>query len=488
VRRATGEDQAPFEDGVRATSCAHDDDLLCSADHILPRVTIESLPDNVLLEIFEFCRHHSWLDWARRWYRLTHVCQRWRYVVFASPLGLDLHLFCGASTPVRETLDVWPPLPIEIQSGSSDSELADSIIAALEHPDRIRMLSLSKRSIPLERLVTAMQKPFPALKFLLLESDVWTAPAPPDTFLGGFAPRLQSLTLKRIPLPTLPKFLLSCHGLSWLDISQMPHAGYISPQAMVTCISTLTRLMYLAIVFESPTPYLDRRIRHPPPLTRVVLPSLTHVRFKGVSEYLEDLMARIHTPFLDNVHVQFFNQLVFDIHQIPLLISHAPLISSYNQAEIVFTPDCVAIELFLSIPTSRSLSWGISCKGLDWQVSSMAQICGQFSFLLSGIEELRIQEGVALWEPTWQVDMDDAQWPELFHPFASVQTLRIYNRLRSPITSSLQAFGGELATELLPALDDLYLEGDQPSALEQQYIEPFITARQRSHHPVAVHR
>ncbi|KAI0291180.1 hypothetical protein B0F90DRAFT_1779209, partial [Multifurca ochricompacta] len=51
------------------------------------------------------------------WHRLTHVCRRWRYLIFASPHRLDLRLLCTNGTPVRRTLDCWPALPISIQYG-----------------------------------------------------------------------------------------------------------------------------------------------------------------------------------------------------------------------------------------------------------------------------------------------------------------------------------------------------------------------------------
>jgi F-box-like len=84
-------------------------------------VTIEALPDEVLLKIFDFCRTapvdrlSGWQGpWPKIWQNLVHVCQRWRYVVFSSPLRLDLRIYCSDKTPARETLDVWPAFPIEI--------------------------------------------------------------------------------------------------------------------------------------------------------------------------------------------------------------------------------------------------------------------------------------------------------------------------------------------------------------------------------------
>jgi hypothetical protein len=78
------------------------------------QVTIDILPDDVLLEIFDRYEEdnlyfHTW--W---WETLVHVCRRWRNVVFASPRRLHLLLACNGGTPTRRSLDIWPPFPIAV--------------------------------------------------------------------------------------------------------------------------------------------------------------------------------------------------------------------------------------------------------------------------------------------------------------------------------------------------------------------------------------
>ena len=229
-------------------------------------MTIGALPDDVLLEIFDFyCRDDDiplWrfrprivglnLElWREQWNRLVHVCQRWRSLVFASPVRLDLCLRCTDKTPVREMLDFWPSLPIEILVLQPHS--VGNIIAILEHCDRVRNIGIFDLTIPqLERLAPVMQEPFPALTSLglQLEAGETLTPALPNMFLGGSAPRLQTLFFSGIPFPGLPSLLLSATDLSDLSLKGIPHTGYISPEAMVTCLSALTRLTRLTIHFE----------------------------------------------------------------------------------------------------------------------------------------------------------------------------------------------------------------------------------------------
>jgi hypothetical protein len=392
---------------------------------------------------------------------------------------------------VREKLDIWPPLPIKILSESPN--LGDNIIAALEHPDRIRDIWLWNIHPPLDRLVTMMQESFPQLESLhiavVVQTDE-TVPALPITFLGGSAPRLRTLQLDRIPFPTLPRLLMSCNDLVHLSLPRIPHSGYISPETMATSISTLTKLRYLFIGFDSPASLPYQRAQRPPLLPRAsaVLPAVTHFSFCGISEYLEDLVARINAPLLHTVRITFFNQPIFGTQQLTQFIGHAPMFMSYNQAEIDFRFAVVSINCSSIEQDSGYLKLDIICIGEGVQVSSMAQICSQFPFLMSRIEWLHIQ--APLDSRLFTVNMEDIHWPELFRPFTAVQALYLPRQFLTLIMPTLHGLSEESATDLLPALIDLYLEGYQvpASGSELQDIELFITARQHSGRPVVVRR
>src|SRR6266849_1688691 len=118
-------------------------------------MTIDMLPDNALLEIFDF-----YLDGARieALITLVHVSRKWRIVVFGSPRRLNLRLDCRARTPVRETVHVWPLLPIVISGNDSQEWDVDNIIAALEHNDRVCGVELwNVPSCQMEKVLAAMQ-------------------------------------------------------------------------------------------------------------------------------------------------------------------------------------------------------------------------------------------------------------------------------------------------------------------------------------------
>jgi hypothetical protein len=142
-------------------------------------VTIESLPDDVLREMFHLYRvittytdtHEDFGDhiYTWEWKKLVQVCRRWRHVIFASPLGLDLQLLCTRRTHVRELLDIWPvptlPLVLDIEyfypfgGGASYWEnRMDDLIPALERPDRIRQIRLLLLSCSQFERVAAMMR------------------------------------------------------------------------------------------------------------------------------------------------------------------------------------------------------------------------------------------------------------------------------------------------------------------------------------------
>ena len=160
-------------------------------------------------------------------------------------------------------LDIWPTfLPIVVSESCwvtcEDAE-SDNIVAALEDSGRVCDISLWRSETPeSERFVAAMQKPFPALETLEIRLFGDPKLVLPDSLLGGSAPRLRSLHLVDMVFPALPKLLSSTSHLVRLDMlrlmgqERIPHAGYISPGAMVTCLSTLTRLETLRFGFISP--------------------------------------------------------------------------------------------------------------------------------------------------------------------------------------------------------------------------------------------
>ncbi|KAF8502626.1 hypothetical protein F5888DRAFT_1109167 [Russula emetica] len=247
-------------------------------------IIFDMLPDDVLLEIFDLFLGEDWgkyykyleLQRLKEWTTLAHVCRRWRSVVFQSPLRLNLRLLCTRKTLARDTLHIWPPLPLIIHDidpifdDEFEPSSVDNIIAALEHNDRVCQIRLDfYSSSQLEYVTdsTAMHKPFPELTDFRLKGRFaynGSGPILPDSFLGGTAPRLRSLDLYDVSFPGLPKLLLSATHLVNLDL-YIPRSGYIPPEVMATSLSALTNLESLRLRFTHPTPRPALGSRRPPP-------------------------------------------------------------------------------------------------------------------------------------------------------------------------------------------------------------------------------
>ncbi|KAI0295429.1 hypothetical protein B0F90DRAFT_1750905, partial [Multifurca ochricompacta] len=67
---------------------------------------MDTLSDDSLLEIFDFCRQILIMPWQPYWdwHTMVHVCRRWRQLIFASPRRLELQLVCKSRTPVKRIL------------------------------------------------------------------------------------------------------------------------------------------------------------------------------------------------------------------------------------------------------------------------------------------------------------------------------------------------------------------------------------------------
>jgi hypothetical protein len=459
------------------------------------RVTICALPDNVLLEIFNFYVNHPAFDWPpdpdkeNAWHRLVHVCRQWRHVVFASPRRLNLRLLCTNRTPMQNMLDVWPQLPIVVRPDpnhplKSRPQDTRNIIAALKLHNRVCEIDFC-HWIPnlLLRKTGAITEPFPALTHLKLQSLDKKAPHLPNSFLGGSAPHLRLLHMWGIPFPALSILLSSTHDLVALHLSDIPHSGYISPEAMVITLSTLTRLQELTLQFRSPRSPADRANRHPLPVTCVTLPALTSLCFKCDSEYLEVVVSRIDTPLLDDITIRFFNQLVFDMPLLRHFIGRTEIFKAYNRATVWFYDTYVELNICSPRSTFPILRLWISCRPSDWQLSSLAQVCSSCLSPLPTLERLEIFDS----RQGWQDDIENMQWLELLRPFTPVKELVLSNnKIVGLVAPTLQELTGERVIDVLPVLQSLLLKGPRRSGPINKAIAQFVAARQISGRPVAI--
>jgi hypothetical protein len=127
------------------------------------------------------------------------------------------------------------------------------------------------------------------------------------------------------------------------------------------------------------------------------------------------------------------------------------------------------------------LSLCISCGVLEWQISSMAQICSQ-SAVFSHVKRLDVRADYLRLGYRWKDE--SVPWVELFHSFTSVETLSISGELCTHVAHALEDEATEMVVvvEVLPELRVLHFECSRKSAS----VENYDTLRKKFGRPVDV--
>jgi hypothetical protein len=237
----------------------------------------------------------------------------------------------------------------------------------------------------------------------------------------------------------------------------------------------LSSLETLYLEFESPQSRPDLETRRPPPSKRSVIPALDSFRFKGVIEYLEDLVTGIDTPKLDEMEIALFNQIDFDTPRLAQFINRTPKLGK-RDATVLFDDDSASVDFSPKI--------GISCREPDWQLSSIEQVCNSPLYLLSTVEDLYIKNRYR--KLVWKDDViENTLWLQLLLPFTAVKNLYLSEKFATGIAAALQELVRGI-TEVLPSLQNIFVKGLESSGPFQKDIGQFVAARQLSDHPIAV--
>ena len=140
-------------------------------------------------------------DSERWWYKLAHVCRKWRHLVFASASHMGLSIVCSYGTSVTAILTHLPSLPLIIDYGDEGRGVTfddeEGILLALRNHLLVRRIRICMSSSGLQRLIVAMDGEFPILEHLYIKSltDDDSGLSFPETFK---APQLRHFRLRNI--------------------------------------------------------------------------------------------------------------------------------------------------------------------------------------------------------------------------------------------------------------------------------------------------
>ena len=199
-------------------------------------------------------------------------------------------------------------------------------------------------------------------------------------------------------------------------------------------------------------------------------------------------MARIDTPRLGLLSINLFNQTVFDTPKFIQFITRTPRLKAFEKARVSFGVLGGMVDLFSHTTSGYGeILVSIECRQLDSQVSSLGQICTSCLPPLSTLEDLYIFRAPII-EPCWQDDIENTLWLELLHPFATVKNLHLSKEFAPLVVPALQEIVGGRTTEVLPSLQNIFLERLLPWGPVQEGIGQFSSARMAASRPIAVSR
>ncbi len=190
-------------------------------------------------------------------------------------------------------------------------------------------------------------------------------------------------------------------------------------------------------------------------------------------------MARIDAPRLGDIGITFFSEPPMDASQLGRFIERIEMQTLLSRADVQTSAH--AISIYFSKPGAPTqLELQILYEQLDWQLSSMIQICNHFSTFLFRVENLGI---FMTQRPTGQDDMDGEQWVEIIRAFGDAKEFRVAGELATDILRTLCPADGE--PTMLPSLRTLGVpELTQTHGPFWEAAQSFLTSRQRSGRPV----
>ena len=433
--------------------------------------------------------------WKRErwWHWLTQVCRRWRYVVLQSAFYLRLSLVCARGTPVANMLAHSPPFPLIIDHFDEayrdlTTKDEEGITLALQHRDRVRRIRLMKPVPILQKLVTALDSEFPILEFLCIQHKrhQWPVIELEDLkFPEAFrAPNLRHLVTWNFAIPIGSPLLTTARNLVTMSLNSIPPSAHFHPNALLQRLSLMPQLETLGITFSSYDPVRDveRHLLRTPIMTRVTLPKLRWLGFKGTSTYLEVLLPWVTIPLLEKLQVYLFNRLLYSIPHLQQFVSTAQNLR-FKAATFSFEDRLIVTAYPYKGAKMYTFDMALGGRHLDWQVVSAAQIFGALRKVFSTVEHLTLKYGRHRLSSEWNNVADRTRWRELLGSFGNVKTLHVSSELVEQFSQALQDDEGESPTELLPELQQFSYSGR--STLPNAFAL-FIDVRQKAGRTITI--
>jgi len=370
----------------------------------------------------------------------------------------------------------------------------EGALLALHKHDYVRFIHLCASTTTLDKLLAAMNGPFPLLDDLGLctepsdpsadDSDKLGYPRLPQSFQ---APHLRQLDLTRVGdvIEVGLPLLASLTSLVDLILVGIPASSYLSLDYLVLRLSLMPKLGFIDLVFEFHIPSDDiaREPIHSPNVKQISLPNLTGIFFEGPSSYLEGLAAQITAPRLTLFRATLLDQPSSTLpHLSGLLTTAAGL--RFPRACIKFPSTrvddpYVAIYMASSEQTLDRQSYFspfrlvFPFRSLYAQVASTGKICAALAPMLSAVGRLHLAFDVPRWWTPHDRHIENARWHDLLRPFCKVEKLQVDANLWD-LSHALSPNDDGPSMEILPELRKILRSGN---ARFRDAFDGFIAAR-----------
>ena len=313
------------------------------------RTYINNLDDDCLFQIFSCCRLEDGDNWNLRcsWIRLTHVSQRWRFLIHNSSSHLDIYLLLTNNSPSIYTLSHLPSLPLVIDYSYGTRTIArkdqDDIELGLLRHGRVRRIAIRAPSSSLRILLDFMKNSYPRLEDLsLLSTTAELSLALQDTLQVPF---LSRLSLHGIGLSRELSSISSMISLSSLSLTDIRDSCYFPLKHLITQLQDLLYLEELSIGFAIPMPLQSSEGELlPAPILPVTLRALRWLTLRGVDVYIENFPAQINTPLLERLRLTLPFDLDFTLVHTTEFI-HRTEGFEYLTAQVIFNKDGTFINM-----------------------------------------------------------------------------------------------------------------------------------------------
>jgi hypothetical protein len=355
---------------------------------------------------------------------------------------------------VSKTLNCWPALPIVAEYGGSSELRApyqgdeEDVVAALRQSERVSSIHLTVTKSLLKKL-SSIGGPFSELEDLVLRSQDGRLLTLPRTFRSG--PRLRRLHLTGVAFSApLRQLLSSSKDLVKFHLHDTENR-YSSPNALAGALSGMAHLRSLSLRFLSTANHsVKRPLSKKRVVKRNVIPSLSCLKYRGTSKYVDGLLARLNAPRLADIEFTFFNETQYNVSSLSEVIGRTEMWNLNRQVDILFSGQSVSISLTRSAFTCLKLQ--VLCEPFSQQLLSMAQICSNLSALHLRMEEIRIKV-----TPSSSLNNTDFEnWATLLYSFNGSKRFHLAgdSDMSSEVRSPLRLSEG-LCASPLPVLPKL---------------------------------